>query len=296
MRISTLTIFNQSVGSLNQQQAKFNDVSQQIASGRRVTSPSDDPQAAARAVGVSQSLAITEQYTDSRVSARTALEQSESVLNSVSDSITSAKTLLIQGANDTLSEADRQSVAYELRGVYNTLLGQANAADGNGNYLFGGYKDDEAPFVQGGGTVTYEGDDKVREQRIDASRLMPVGASGGDIFGADGDDAALFTTLESAIGKLESGSGDLGAEMDSLDDHLDTVLTVRASMGARLNELDVVDGVAANRTLNYEQTRSDLVDLDYVEAISEYSLRQVGLQASQQTFANMKGMSLFQYL
>ncbi len=296
MRISTLTIFNQSVGSLNQQQSKFNDVSTQIASGRRVVNPSDDPQAAARAVGVSQSLAITEQYADSRVSARSSLEQSESVLNSVSDSITSAKTLLIQGANDTLSEADRQSVAYELRGVYNTLLGQANAADGNGNYLFGGYRDDQPPFDDSTGTVTYQGDDNVREQRIDASRLMPVGASGGDIFGDGADDAALFVTLESAIGKLESGSGDLSAEMDRLDDHLDTVLTERASMGARLNEVEVVDGVGTNRTLNYEQTKSDLVDLDYAEAISEYSLRQIGLQASQKTFADMKGMSLFQYI
>nr|WP_328732321.1 hypothetical protein [Halomonas azerica] len=48
--------------------------------------------------------------------------------------------------------------------------------------------------------------------------------------------------------------------------------------------------------LNYEQTLSDLVDLDYVEAISEYSLRQVGLQASQQAFVDIKGSTLFDYL
>lgn len=407
MRISTLTIFNQSVGSLNQQQAKFNDVSQQIASGRRVTSPSDDPQAAARAVGVSQSLAITEQYSDSRVSARNSLSQGESVLNSVSDAITSAKTLLVQASNGTLSDADRQSVASELSGIYETLLGQANATDGNGTYLFGGYSDSSAPFVKAdGGEVEYVGDSQVRRQRIDASRLMEVSDSGQAIFrsvpsgaghvvtaaagnaggvtfsgpqvvddeavdtdqpytitfagdqasgftyevlNGDGDrvdDGAyspgeegmriafdglsmeldgqpvagdsiavnpadqgntdLFTTLENAISVLESPAGTeaeraalgntLSTSMRELDNSLDNVLTVRASMGARLNELDVVDGVAANRALNYEQTRSDLVDLDYATAISEYSLRQVGLQASQQTFANMKGMSLFQYI
>lgn len=407
MRISTLTIFNQSVGSLNQQQAKFNDVSQQIASGRRVTSPSDDPQAASRAVGVGQSLAVTEQYTDSRVSARNSLSQGESVLNSVSDAITSAKTLMIQASSDTLSDADRQSVASELRGTYETLLGQANATDGNGTYLFGGYSDSSAPFVKGnGGEVEYVGDSEVRRQRIDASRLMEVSDSGQAIFqsvpsgaghvartddgnegsvafsgpqvvddeavesgqsytitfagdeasgftykveNGDGDSVAdgayspgeegvriafdglsmkldgqpvaddsiavnpadqgntdLFTTLENAISALENPAGTeaertalsntLSTSMRELDNSLDNVLTVRASMGARLNELDVVDGVSSNRTLNYEQTQSDLVDLDYAAAISEYSLRQVGLQASQQTFADMKGMSLFQYL
>jgi len=67
-------------------------------------------------------------------------------------------------------------------------------------------------------------------------------------------------------------------------------------VGARLNELDVVDAVGSNRMLNYEQTLSDLVDLDYAQAISDYSLRQVGLQAAQKTFADMRGMSLFNYL
>ncbi|GED22852.1 flagellar hook-associated protein FlgL [Halomonas halmophila] len=405
MRISTVTMFEQSVSSLNQQQSGFLDVSQQIASGRRVVNPSDDPQAAARAVGVDQSMAITQQYTDSRVSARNALSQSESVLNSVSDAVTSAKTLLIQASSDTLSDADRESVASELRGVYETLIGQANATDGNGRYLFGGYEDGSKPFVKNGdGDIEYVGGSEVRQQRIDASRLMDVSNSGQDIFqsvpsGAgyvaeanadnagsltfkgpeildaeaddygkrfqvsfaedgntmtysvsaegepvagmqdiayqsgellqvgglsmelqgdpeDGDSLSvgpadtmntdLFKTLEKAIGVLETPAetsqeqaalrNTLNTSMRELDNSLDNVLTLRASMGARLNELDVVDSVSDNRMLNYEQTLSDLVDLDYAEAISEYSMRQVGMQASQKTFADLKGMSLFQYL
>ncbi len=62
MRISSVTMFEQSTASMNRQQSDFLKVSQQIASGRRVVNPSDDPQAAARAVGVDQSMAITEQY------------------------------------------------------------------------------------------------------------------------------------------------------------------------------------------------------------------------------------------
>ncbi|WP_410281241.1 hypothetical protein [Halomonas campaniensis] len=88
----------------------------------------------------------------------------------------------------------------------------------------------------------------------------------------------------------------LNTTMREFDNSLDNVLTVRASVGARLNELDVVDAVGGNRMLNYEQTLSDLVDLDYAEAISEYSLRQVGLQAAQKAFVDIKGLSLFDYL
>ncbi|WP_280553087.1 flagellar hook-associated protein FlgL [Halomonas sp. 25-S5] len=405
MRISSVTMFEQSVSSMNRQQGEFLKVSQQIASGRRVVNPSDDPQAASRAVGVDQARAVTQQYADSRVSARNSLAQGESVLNSVSDAITSAKTLLVQAASDTLSDVDRQSVASELRGIYETVLGQANATDGNGRYLFGGYQDSSAPFVRANDGIDYVGDSNTREQRIDASRLMKVSDNGKTIFqsvpsGAgyvaeadpgnagsvtfsgpqviDNEDADygeafrviftsdtdydiekknstggwdaltsgnpyngesgiveigglrlelkgeavtgdrvefapademntdLFRSFEKALGVLESPAetegekaalrNTLNTAMREFDNSLDNVLTTRASVGARLNELDVVDSVGGNRMLNYEQTLSDLVDLDYAQAISDYSLRQVGLQASQKTFADMKGMSLFNYL
>ncbi|GAA3540331.1 flagellar hook-associated protein FlgL [Zobellella aerophila] len=399
MRISTLTMFERNASSMNRQQSEFLKVGQQFASGKRVLNPSDDPQAASRAVGVSQAKAVTQQYMDARITARNALSQEENVLNSIGDAITSAKTLMVQAANGTLSDADRGSVASELRSIYETIFGQANATDGNGRYLFGGYQDNSPPFVKGaGGTVSYEGDLNTREQRVDASRLMPVGDNGNTIFrsvhssagyvaeanaGNSGNvtfkgplvlDAAdpgygnafevsfsvsggvlgysldggattqpykpgeaitfgglsltlegtpaagdsiklapakdmntdLFATLEKAIAALDSPSGGarqqaalantLNTVMRELDNSLDNVLTVRASAGARLNELDVVDTVAGNRMLNYEQTLSDLVDLDYVQAASEYSLRMVGLQAAQKSFVDIQGMSLFNFL
>ncbi len=428
MRISSVTMYEQSTASINRQQNDFLKISQQIASGRRVVNPSDDPQSAARAVRVDQSKAITQQFEDSRVSARNSLAQTESILNSISDSVISAKTRLVQASSDTLSDVDRESIASELKGIYETMIGQANATDGNGRYLFGGYADNAPPFVKNSeGNIEYKGDDNARQQRIDASRLMPVTENGISIFqsvpsgagyvaeavksgldgqpipgerntgsvtfsgpqvsnvndpgygdsyrvvfyedttvdsgvsyqvqrfsegewqedpddlvvtgeyvgkgqqlsfggvnvtltgsaepddeilvaqsGSDQRPADLFRTMEAAIRVLETPAqtpaekaelrNTLNTSMRDLDNALDNVLTVRASAGAKLNELDVVDAVGSNRMLNYEQTLSDLVDLDYADAISEYSLRQVGLQASQKAFVDIKGMSLFDFM
>ncbi|WP_163649424.1 flagellar hook-associated protein FlgL [Modicisalibacter sp. 'Wilcox'] len=403
MRISTLTMFDSRLSAMNRQQSDFLEVGQQLATGRRVVTPSDDPQSASRAVGVSQSLAVSQQYSDSRVSARNALSQEESVLNSVSKAVTSAKTLIIQASNDTLSNADRTSVASQLRGIYESLQGMANTTDGNGSYLFGGIKDNAPPFVEDGGKITYKGADTVRHQQVDASRQMAVGDSGQKVFsgvhsGADyvadattsapstlrfsgphtadasnaeygdsfaleitsynagtgkfgydltnktsgstssktgnigdpvkfggismtlegtpvvgdrldvsrGKDHSLFSTLENALNVLESPAetptdkaqldNTLSTVSRQLDNSLDNVLTTRASVGARLNELDELDSISSNRSLNYKSTLSDLVDLDYSKAVSDYSLRQVGLQASQKAFVDMRGMSLFQML
>lgn len=406
MRISTQTLYAQSMRSLNQQQADLSHVGQQIASGQRVMRPSDDPQAASRAVQVSQAQAITSQYTDSRVSARNALSMEESVLNSVGDAVTSAKTLMLEAANGTLTDADRASIASQLQGIYQTVIGQANATDGNGRYLFGGYQDKSAPFVKdASGNVQYVGDSNTRQQQIDASRLMSVDDNGVTVFQsaqgasgfmavanpantgsvtfkgpevvdtsdpaygtpfkvafavdasgsvtytiedptgttvlqppqaytsgqpvtygglsltltgtpADGDsvdvnqarnlNTDLFKTFEKALAILKQPAdtpakqaalqNTLGNAMTEFDNSLDNVLMVRASVGSRLNELDVVDKVASNRQLNYAQTKSDLVDLDYNTAISEYSLRSVGLQAAQKAFMSMKQMNLFDLL
>ncbi|MDF3917582.1 flagellar hook-associated protein FlgL [Salinicola salarius] len=401
MRVSTVMMFERSVSSMSRQQGAFMEVGEQIASGKRVVRPSDDPQAASRAVGVSQSLATNAQQSDSRVTVRNSLSQEESVLDSVSDALTRAKELMIQAGNGTLSDADRQSQASELRGVYEALLGQANSTDGNGSYLFGGYKDSSAPFVQNdSGAVEYEGSDQVRQQKVDSSRMMEVGDTGKDVFQSvaagsgylakagdgntgtltftgpqvtdttadgygssyeisfsdngdgtydytvkgypDGDitgtyngesgslefggirltlegtpepsdtlavgpaedmDPDVFTTLENMLSALENPldsdadkaafANTLSTSSRELDNALDNVLTVRASVGARLNELDTLDTVGGDRKISYTQTQSDLIDLDYTTAISDYVLRQVGLQASQKAFVDLQGTSLF---
>lgn len=398
MRISTLTMYNQNVSSMNRQQADFMKVGQQIASGKRVVNISDDPQAMTQAINIGQSQAVTKQFNEARVGVRNALSQEESVLNSVNDVYSRAKTLMVQASSDTLADADRASVASELRGLYESLVGLANTRDGNGRYLFGGYQDDTAPFVRDvNGDVDYVGNPNVREQQIDGERRMEVGHSGDDIFRSvhssagyladagmtnqgtlefkginitDSNDPAfgqafdlefadnagqmqyringgawsdyndpmnipmggveielngqpaagdtlrvargqdsntdIFSTFEKALAVLDNPattgaeksvlSNTLRTVMREFDNGMDNVLTTRAEVGARLNELDALDAIGSNRALAYEQARSDLVDLDYVEAASQYSVRMVGLQAAQKAFIDMKDLSLFNFL
>ena len=398
MRVSTVTMFEQSVSAMNRQQNEFLKVGQQMATGKRVINPSDDPRAASQALAVSQSIAANQQYMDTRITARNTLSQTASVLGSVTDALTSARTLIVQAANGTLSDADRQSLASELTGIYETMLGLANTTDGNGNYLFGGYQNSSPPFVvNAAGEVEYVGDENVQELQVDATRRMPVQVNGDSVFNSvpggvgyvaeagdgntgtvtftgpsvtnpahdnygdyfalafqvDGDDVTytvnggdpvpyeagqqidlgglsitldgvpedgdtlavgpaeqmgtnVFTTLEKAITALETPietpadqaafTNTMNTTLRKLDNALDNVLTVQASVGAKLNELDVLDSVGSTRMINYEQTRSDLIDLDYNQAISEYVMRRVGLQAAQQTFVGIQGLSLFNYM
>lgn len=396
MRIATNTMYDQSTSAMNRQQSAFLNVGNQLSSGKKVNNPSDDPLAAAKALALGQSSAVNEQMKTSRIAVRNSLSQEESVLNSVGDALISAKTKMIQASTGTLTDADRASLATDLQGILDTLVGQANAADGNGQYLFGGYKSSSPPFVKdASGKVSYVGDDGIVSQKVDSARLMPVSDTGSSIFtsvtgtasmvakagesntgtlristpiisdSADpnyrqpftvefsenagvkqysvnggtpvdyvegdkiianglsmtlsgqpqpgdtvtvnaGGSKDMFQSLQDAITALKRPTDTpeqqaalanvMNSVANELTNNLDNVLTVRASVGTRLNELDVIDAVGENRALNYTASISQLIDLDYNDALSEYSLRQVGLQAAQKAFVDVQSMSLFNYM
>jgi flagellar hook-associated protein 3 FlgL len=109
----------------------------------------------------------------------------------------------------------------------------------------------------------------------------------------------LITTLrapaDGSTGKAALTNG-LNTAIDNLKNAHDNVLTVQASVGAHMKELDYLDSTGDDLDIQYASTLDDLVGLDQVKAISDFSQQQVTLQAAQMTFKTMSGLSLFNYL
>ncbi|ORM53509.1 flagellar hook-filament junction protein FlgL [Pantoea conspicua] len=318
MRISTNMIFNQQVRGITDSQASWLKVGEQLSSGRRVTNPSDDPIAASRAVVLSQTQSQSSQYALARTFADQGLSLEENALKGVTGSIQDAQTLIVSGSTGTLSDDDRGSIATQLEGIRAQLLNQANSQDANGRYIFAGYKTDSAPFVDGAGTgVSYAGGTDAITQKVDSSRSMTVGHTGDGIFMAitgnatkepDGSasETNLFAMLDSAIAALKVPQDDADAAtrqtfQDAMDktnrglgNSLNNVLTVRSEIGTQLSELDTLDAQGDDRNVIYSSQMSDLVDVDYTQAISSYTMQQTALQASYKTYTDMSKMSLFQ--
>ena len=117
---------------------------------------------------------------------------------------------------------------------------------------------------------------------------------------------SVFTTVTDLIKTLRSpsdGSTGKAALANSLSmagqnmkNALDIVLTVQASVGARLKEVDYLDSSGEDLNLQYQTTLSGLQDLDMVKAISLFTQQQQTLQAAQVSFKTMSGLSLFNYI
>lgn len=129
----------------------------------------------------------------------------------------------------------------------------------------------------------------------------------GDVFTAKpSEKQSVFTTVTDLITALRSptdgASGKaaltnkLNSALDNLKSAHDNVLTVQASVGAHMKELDYLDSAGDDLDIQYASTLGDLQDLDMVKAISDFAMQQNTLQAAQMSFKTMSGLSLFNYL
>tara|TARA_R110000782_G_scaffold248213_5_gene335133 strand:+ start:1077 stop:2315 length:1239 start_codon:yes stop_codon:yes gene_type:complete len=183
MRVSTAYFTQRGLTSILDQQARLADMQEQISSGQRISKPSDDPTGAAQILRLEQALSVTSQYQRNADNALNRLTLQESTLDSVQDSLIRIREIAIQGANPTINNSDRQSLAQEVRERLNELVSLANTKDANQEYLFSGYKVTTKPISQAAdGTFQYDGDQGQRALQISSGRQIKDSDSGSDVF------------------------------------------------------------------------------------------------------------------
>lgn len=313
MRVSTSMIFDTGRNAMMRQNADFLHTQQQLATGRRILNPSDDPIGASRALEVSQTKSVNEQLQTNQGYAKDALASLESNLGSVNDILTYIRTRAVEAGNATLSAAEHKAMAADIEAQFGALMGIANGKDSTGEYQFAGYQSGQPAFS--GGTaappagptaVVYEGDAGVRSIQVGSTRNLPVGEPGSRVFMADAvtGESQMFASISAFITELGKDATDptrnipaaVASAIGNMDAAIDNVSTIRASVGSRMVELDALIELSATHDLQYAESLSRLQDLDYTEAISRFSKQQTMLEAAQQSYVRVTGLSLFNLL
>ena len=130
----------------------------------------------------------------------------------------------------------------------------------------------------------------------DAVTVATAKNAGSDIFAAIGDVIKALRTPVDGPKNQALVSNALSTANRKITNAYDNVLTVRSSVGSRLQELDALSVSGNDRTLHDKSYLSDLQDLDYSSTIGEFLQRQTALQASQQTFVKIQKSALLNYL
>jgi flagellar hook-associated protein 3 FlgL len=204
MRISTSTIYNANVTSMDNLQVQIAKITQQMSTGQRIQNPADDPVGSARAIELTLSDSTNTQYTANRNAATNTLSLSDGILQSVTTLLQNVHDTVVSASGSSVTDTSRKSMATDLQGQLQTLLGLANSTDGAGSYLYSGGQGSVQPFANTATGVTYQGDDVQRKVQVAPSRQLSSSDSGADIFMRIRNGNGTF---QASAGATNAGSG-----------------------------------------------------------------------------------------
>ena len=183
MTISTSLLFSRAVGLMNQSQSDLASMQEKVATGKQVVRPSDGADSAVNIARLKNSISQFDSYKSSLQSTSDRLGIEESYLQSAADVLSSIKGLSIQGANGTLGPIDRLAIAKEVDELTAEMMNIANGTDANGNFLFGGSRNQTAPYqLDDDGIPRYSGDIFQSNLDFTSQRQSAVGRTGLEIF------------------------------------------------------------------------------------------------------------------
>jgi flagellar hook-associated protein 3 FlgL len=286
-RISTSQLYSNSLTHMTGLNVKADRLQTQIATGKSLTAASGGAGEWARLSTLKRDAAADKAAAGNLELAAGILAQADGTLGSITDQLQRAQELAIQANSGTLSADQRAIIAGQLDGIAQDLASLANQKDARGVPIFGG--GGEAAFAIGAdGRVSYVGGS--------ATGSIPTGNGTSVQVTEDGTRLAqMFVALEATAQAVRDGTG-IGDAAEGLSTALDTVSSMRGSIGARAMRLDLemerLDDVAVTR----EEARSAIEDTDTVAAITELQQTLTILSATQASFTRLTSLSLFDQL
>jgi len=196
-RVSNALRMNLSQRTITQTQRSLLDVQNQLSTGRRLTTPSDDPGDAAISMQIRKLLEQRVGYEDNLKQASSHLSEVDTTLGDMTDLLRQAQTLASANVGSDVSPDQRAAAAAIVSSLYNQMLSLANKQS-QGVYLFGG-DSGQAPFVSDQSGVRFVGSTSVLQNRFDESAILPFMVDGNEAFGALSSRIQGSTNLTPAI-------------------------------------------------------------------------------------------------
>lgn len=181
-RLSTLQIYQSGISSILQRQAEVDRTQQELATGKKILSPADDPSGAVRILDLREDIERIDQFQRNASTAEAQLALEEDTLGSVNTVLQRVRELTVQANNATQTPETRAAIGLEVRERLQQLVDLGNTRDASGEYVFAGFSAQTRPFTVDGDGIAYAGDDGQRFLDIAAGTQVAVRDSGARVF------------------------------------------------------------------------------------------------------------------
>lgn len=315
-RVTQSMMSSQLLGNLNNNLNRLNTLQDQLSTGKKINKASDDPVGITYALRYRTEISSNDQYKDNADSALSQLEYMDTTIGQATDIMQRFRELIVKGANGTLEETSMSAIKTEVSQLYNQMIEIGNSQF-NGKHMFNGQLTDAKPYsamkleepinplaippqtkaynnITDLGTVEYE---------LSPGMTFVTNVTGTEVFGdpvvtePDTTSDNAFHLIRSAYEMLESGDQTgLSNMLGQIDTRLNTMLTKRAEVGAKVNRIEIVQDRLADVSLNLQALQSKVEDADLAEVITNITTEENVYQASLSAGAKIIQPSLIDFL
>lgn len=364
-RVSSATRYNQLTEAMKINQANFNKLTAQLASGNKIMDLSDDPIASVNILNTNKQLGQIQTFEQNVGMASAELSALDDLLDLANGYLSTAWDKAIQANNQTFTEGSLKALKVEIDEITKTMVDLANT-EYNDNYIFSGANTKSITFTMDeDGNIIYNGTpqdnpDYVRQTEVADGVFEVINTTGDKIFGyyekvqevdgngnkvfldADGNrvietiaadgtktynneaTGAAVTDIDSltksyteeenysgvmgALRKLSNsiqkvldgdvakGYEEMNSTLDMFSNSLNTITTEQTKFGGVANRLDMTASTLETNTENLSSYLSQVKDVDYASAITQWMNAQYAYQASMQIASASMNMSLLNYI
>ena len=298
MRITnSITTSNFSAG-IKSQRNLLATLQEQLTSNKRINRPSDDPSGAETVLNLKTSQTEIAQFQRNAESSYQRLVAGDDTLSHYESLLSRVRTLVSQGLSDTTPQTAKNSIATELGILHQSILNVANTKYDN-NYLFGGTRQNEAPFDAATANPAASSTNSPYIQIEPGANPIAAGVTA-ESFLSDAN-SNIFDDLSNVITALR-GTGDAVADKATLKNTIsrltiysDLAASAHAVIGSNLNTAENVKEQLGISSETLGSRISAIEDIDFAETALQLSKAQNALEATLQVAASSK-RSLFDYI
>lgn len=283
------------LAALSETERRINADLEQTASGQSVNRPSDDPDAAARLVQNAGQASEADQFLRSISAISGEMQNADSTLSTVITILQRAISLGTEGANGTLSAADRMALATEVQGIQSQMLSLANLSY-QGNFVFAGTATQDTPYIADSSSpsgVRYVGNSGTNTVTVGNHLKVAANLPGDSLFSANGHD--VFMALQDLESGLRNGSN-IDVAVNAVNDAYQYVNRQRVFYGSAINQLSSQQNYLNSEKTQLAQQQNALGGVDLAKVLSDLVHAQTSRQATLEAIGKTQQNNLFDYL
>ena len=299
MRITQQMLSQMALNGMQTNLQRLSKLQQQASSTKRISQPSDDPAGTERALSLRSEIKNAQTLLDSLGATGEWLDATSTALGSMGDLLSDVHTKALTGANETMGEDERASLAATIDGYLEEAIGLANTRYGD-EYVFSGFKVDAAPFevtrdpvtdqITG---ITYVGDDGAIVREIEPGTDAAINVVGEEIFG---DAVATLIQLRDALQTDPFIVDDVSATLTEIKDRMNEFLDEQARVGAQISRVENTTTRLETSQINLRELLSSTEDADMSEVLVQLTQQQYAYQAALNVTGSVLQMSLLDFL